>query len=86
MRGLTNEEREALIDPPDSPPMSDDCCRALTARGLILDGPCAGCGVPAGAECLEFCESDLVETVLTPLGSLAIRLDTAARAIGGSRG
>ncbi len=86
MRGLTDEEREALLDSPESAPMSAACCRRLRARGLIVEGPCVGCGVTAGGSCLEGCESNLSEWVLTPLAHLAIRLDNAARGLGVSGG
>lgn len=87
MRGLTDEERDGLLgEGSDSEPLSHACYQALTARGLIVDGPCVGCGAAAGAECRDGCDSELGETVLTPRGCLAIRLDNAARGVGVVRG
>lgn len=81
MRGLTNEERWALRDDHKGV-MSEEVFAALTARGLLVEGSCCGCGMPVSL-CPPECDCELGTTITTPTGLLALRLDAAARALTG---
>jgi hypothetical protein len=76
MRGLTNEERQALE--PGDLELSDEVCERLEARGLLVESDCEDCGAVRG-DC--DCPRQYVEA--TALGQLALRLDAAARAVTG---
>lgn len=76
MRGLTDEERSALRGEVTT---NVGVWQSLHARGL-----CAGCEVSQvtynGAPSTQYVAS------ITPAGELALRLDAAARAMGGGSG
>jgi hypothetical protein len=82
VRGLTDQERTWLTEPNAFD--LETCvrvCAALEARGLVAGASCA-CGGPPDCPCPE---EDVVAD-LTPIGELALRLDAAARAMGGAHG
>jgi hypothetical protein len=79
VRGLTDEEREALIVDATYP---DDVMDRLVARGLLrfTHNVCCSCGDTQDRCGCEGDEQEVFDTTTT--GHLALRLDSAARAFG----
>ncbi len=76
MRGLTDEERWFLTTTENI--TNDELAVRLEARGLMVESNC-GCGGPIDCQC----SCSIIEMRNTAAGDLALRLDAAARALGG---
>ena len=76
MRGLTPEERRFIL----SDEVNCVLGYRLERRGLLVEVRCE-CGGPV----LGNCDCTSIVMAITPAGELALRLDAAARAIGGAR-
>lgn len=75
MRGLTDEERLTLTTG-DYVEVSADCNERLCRRGLLVPRNCVDCGASHDSCACAWSYWDP-----TPLGLLALRLDSAARAL-----